>query len=215
MSNLVKTYYDLSKIVIWGDDSAEGDQKRARLVFGFRDGNPRITVYTGVTGPGGVISFPSDYPTMVACMNMLKEVTTSINGTKFSIESLTTIYEDNKPTKEKRTVATLYIGKSKDGIIYFSVISEGKPKLVFSIKPSPYHIFRNGDKNVIPDSEMSCRLAGGIADLILNIIADILQAYTAEEYATVRKPVPIKSQQINQNQNKSIDVINDIDDLGL
>lgn len=215
MSNLVKTYYDLSKLVIWGDDSAEGDQKRPRLVFGFRDGNPRITVYTGVTGQNGIIAFPSDYPTMVAVMNMLKDVIAGAPGTKFSIESLGAVYENNKPTKDKRVVATLYIGKSKDGIIYFSVMAESKPKLVFSIKPSPFHVFRDGDKNVIPDSVMSCKLASGIADLVLDIIGSILQAYTAEEYSTVRKPAPIKTAGGGQAQSKPPAIEGDLDDLGL
>jgi len=217
MSNLVKTYYDLSKLVIWGDETGEADQKRPRLVFGFRDGNPRITVYTGVPGQNGLITFPSDYPTMVACMNMLKDVIAGAPGTKFSIDSLGTVYENNKPTKDKRVVGTLYMGKSKDGIIYFSVMAEGKPKLVFSVKPSPYHVFRDGDKNVIPDSVMSCKLANGIADLVLDIIGRILEAYTAEEYSTVRKPAPIKGQQdtATKGQAKTADFSGELDDLGL
>lgn len=212
---LIKTYVDIGKLIIWGDESTEGDHKRSRLVFGFRDGNPRITVYTGITGQNGVISFPSDYPTMVTCMHMLKDVIAGEPGTKFSIDSLGAVYEDNKPTKEKRVVATLYIGKSKEGIVYFSVISEGKPKLVFSIKPSPFHVFRDSDKNIIPDSEMSCKLAKGISDIVLNVIGGILQAYTDEEYTTVRKPVPIKTQQSVQDQNKTAEIIGDLDDLGL
>lgn len=214
---LIKTYVDVNKFVIWGDEPADGDQKRPRLVFGFRDGNPRITVYTGVPGQNGLITFPSDYPTMVACMNMLKDVIAGAPGTKFSIDSLGTVYENNKPTKDKRVVGTLYMGKSKDGIIYFSVMAEGKPKLVFSVKPSPYHVFRDGDKNVIPDSVMSCKLANGIADLVLDIIGRILEAYTAEEYSTVRKPAPIKGQQdtATKGQAKTADFSGELDDLGL
>lgn len=215
MANLVKTYYDLSKLVIWGDDSTDADQKRPRLVFGFRDGNPRITVYTGVTGPNGVIAFPADYPTMVACMHMLKDVIAGQPGNKFIIESLGQVYENNKPTKDKRVVGSLYIGKSKDGIIYFSVIAENKPKIVFSIKPSPFHRFLDGDKNVIPESVMSCKLASGLADLVIDIIGGILEAYTAEEYTTVRKPAPIKAQQGQQNQSKTADISGELDDLGL
>lgn len=194
MSKLIKTYYDINKLVIWGDENTDGDQqKRPKLVFSFRDGNPRITVYTGVNGQNGVISFPSDYPTMVACMNLLKDVCKSPPGTKFSVASLTTVYENDKPTKDKRLVSTLYIGKSKEGIVYISVIAESKPKLVFSIKPSPFHAFYDSDKNPIPDSVMSEKIASGIADLVLNIISGVLQAYTEEEYNTLRKPTPIKS----------------------
>jgi len=212
---LVKTYVDIGKLVIWGDDSTEGDQKRPRLVFSFRDGNPRITVYSGVVGQNGVISFPSDYPTMVACMNMLKDVVAGGPGTKYSVESLGAVYEDNKATKEKRVVATLFMGKSKDGIVYLSVMAEGKPKLVFSIKPSPFHVFRDSDKSVVPESEMSCKLAKGIADLVLNVISGILQAYTFEEYTTVRTPTPVKGQQSNTGQNKAAEIISDLDDLSM
>jgi hypothetical protein len=217
MSNLVKTYYDIGKLVIWGDEAPEGDQqKRSRLVFGFRDGNPRITVYTGVTGQNGIITFPSDYPTMIACMHMLKDVIAGAPGTKFAVESLGTVYENNKPTKDKRVVGTLYFGKSKDGIIYISVMAESKPKLVFSIKPSPFHIFRDGDKNPIPDSVMSAKLANGIADLVIDTIGGILQAYTAEEYTTVRKPAPIKAgPNTAAGSAKTVDIAGDLDDLGL
>ena len=209
---LVKTYYDVSKLVIWGDDAPEGDAKRPRMVFSFRDGNPRITVYTGQTGPNGVISFPSDYPTMVGIINVLKDVIAGQPGTRFSIDSLTAVYQDNKPTKDKKVVAVLHIGKSKEGIIYFSVTAEAKPKLLFSIKPSPFHAFRDAEKNTIPDSVMSTKIASGLADLILNIISSVIVNYTNEEYSTVRKPVLIKGAPSGQ---VTADVSGDLDDLGL
>lgn len=212
---MIKTYYDIAKLVIWGDQNSESDNKRPRLVFGFRDGNPRLTVYTGAQGPGGVISFPTDHPTMVAIMTMMQDVVAGEPGIKFSIDSLTSVYENNLPTKEKKVVSTLYIGKSKEGIVYLSVISEGKPKLVFSIKPSQYHSFRDKDKNVIPDNIISCKLATGIVNTVLSIISTALVNYTEQEYQTVRKPVPIKGGQQNSSNSQTTDIVSDLDDLNL
>lgn len=88
MATLYNKYYDVSKLVIWGDDTGDENNRKAKLIFSFRDGNPRITVYTGVTGKDGVISFPSDHPTMVTIMNLLKDVANGQPGTKFAIDSL-------------------------------------------------------------------------------------------------------------------------------
>lgn len=211
---LLKTYYDISRFAIWGDSEPEGDAKRSRLVFGFRDGNPRITIYTGISGPGGVIAFPSDYPTMVGIINILKDVIASAPGTKFSIDSLTSVYENNKPTTEKKIVGTLFIGKSKEGLVYFSVIAEGKPKLLFTIKPSPFHVFRDAEKNTVPNDVISCKIASGIADLILNIISTIIVNYTNEEYSGDRKPVLIKGSQ-NAVTHTPVNMVQDLDDLNL
>lgn len=187
MSKLYKKYYDVSKLVIWGEGDVDGDNKRPRLVFGFRDGNPRFIVYTGLQGREGVINFPCDYIHMTATMNFLKDIIAGPPGEKIMVDSLRAVYENDKPTKEKQVTSTLHVGKSKDGIIYFSLISEGRPKIVFPVKMSPYHSFRDTSKNAIPDAVISQKLALGLADMILNIVANSIIAYTNEEYSNGKK----------------------------
>lgn len=187
----VNRFTDIDKIVIW----AEGDEnaKRPRLTFGFRDGNPRLVAHTGGTGAEAMFAFPSDAPTMTYIFNMLKEIAVGEPGKKIAIESLTTLYENNQPTKNKKLVATLYIGKTNEGIVYMSVIAENKPKLVFTIKPSPYHIFRDSEKNEIPVSKISEKLSVGIADLCLNVLSDSVFQYSKELYVEgKRKQTVIK-----------------------
>ena len=215
MANLVNKYYDVSKLVIWGDDAGDDSGRRSRMVFSFRDGNPRITVYSGTVGKEGVISFPSDHTTMVTIMNMMKDVAKGEPGNKFSATSQSFIYENDKPTTNKRVVATLHIGKSKEGIVYLSVIMEGRPKLVFSMKPSPFHSFFDKDKNPIPDSAISTKMALGLADLVLTIVGNIIVSYTNEEYETgVRKPALVKTNNAN-NPAPNQAVIQELDDLAL
>lgn len=217
MSQLYKKYYDVARLVIWGDDDDDNNRK-ARLVFGFRDGNPRITVYTGGTGAEGMISFPSDAPTMVTILNYLKDIAKSEPGTKMSFDSMTTLYENNKPTKEKKVLSTLYIGKSKEGLVYLSLISENRPKLIFTITTSPYHAFRDAEKNNIPESKVSEVMAMGIADTALNVIAQAMIQYSNEEYAFGgRKQGEIKSATTRPSSNDPIknEILQDLDDIAL
>lgn len=207
---LIKTYVDVAKFVIWAD-SEDGNNSRARLVFSFRDGMPRMTVYTGVTGPGGVISFPSDYPTMSAIMVYLKEVANGEAGGKMLVETLTNVYENNVATSAKKVVSTLHIGKSKEGVVYLSILSDSKNKIIFTIKPGQYTVFRDSEKNIIPNSIISVRMAIGIADMVLNIISSMVVNYTTEEYETVRKPMPIKSMQTATAQ--SANIVQDLEDI--
>lgn len=195
-------YIDISKITLWADSNTEN---KARLVFGFRDGNPRITVYTGITGKEGVISFPSDIPTMVYILNLIKEVAKAEPGYKQQVQSLTTVYVDNKPTNDKKVLSTLFIGKSKEGIVYISLIMEDKPKIVFPIKPSPYHVFKDGEGNFIDDKILSEKLAISIADVMLNVIGTFIVDITEDEYTSKRKPTLIKGRISNELSVEELD----------
>ena len=224
MASFHNKFFDFAKLAIWGDaPSGEEGTRQPQLVFGLRDGNPRITVYTGVTGPSGVIAFPSDYPTMVGVLQLLKDVIRSKPGEeKYAITSVGTVYENNKPTKEKKVLATLHIGKSKEGLVYFSVIAENKPKIVFTVKPSPFHQFIDGSKNPVPDSVISERIAMGLADMILNLISQALVQYSVESYETgARKQLEIKSTAHSNSTPGAggnlpkTDIMQDLDDIAL
>ena len=210
------TYCDIERIVIWGDESVDQQSRRPRLVFSFRDGNPRITVYTGQKSPNGVISFPCDVPHMVTILNYIKDIASAEPSSKITVDSLTTKYVDNKPTNDTELVSTLHIGKSKEGIVYLSVIAENKPKMVFSIKPSKFHVFRDAEKNVIPDNVISCKMATKIADLLLGLIANVVLQYTNERYdSSGNGPLKIQSKQTNTPAPQSTVTEADFDELGL
>lgn len=194
---LVKTFADIGKFILWADlEEGKEDSKKAKLIFSFRDGNPRFTVYTGVPGKDGVISFPSDIPTMTYIFQLIKEAATAEPDFKQVVSSLTSVYVDNKPTNEKKVLSNLYIGKSKEGIVYLSLIMEGKPKIIFTIKPSAFHVFKDKDGNLIKDSIVSAKMAIGISNFLLNIMSSVIMEYTKEEYNTIKKPNPIKSMSV-------------------
>lgn len=193
MSKVYQTYYDVARFVLWADNPEE-QGKRARFVLSFRDGNPRFVVYTGGLGRDSVLNFPMDVVHLTTIMNYLKDIASGPNDSQVNVDSLTTIYENDKPTKQKKVLSTLHMGKSKDGIVYLSVTADARPKIIFPIKPSPFHIFRDSNKEVVPDAAISKNMAIGIANVVLDTVTRVMVDYTNEEYSDgARKPAPIKA----------------------
>lgn len=204
MASMYKSFYDIGKIVIWADgEGINSDSKRARMTLSFRDGNPRIVVNTGEPGVAGMINFPMDPYTFGGVLEALKEVIEAEPGTRFSIDSLGSVWENDKPTDALRTVSVLHIGKTKDGVIYLSLIEETKPKIVFPLKSSKYHNFRDEGKNILPDATTSKFLARGLVGTLNIIHANIIVDYTHDEYAYGdRKPYPLKGFENVANKSK-------------
>lgn len=199
MSRVFQTYYDVSRFVLWADNP-DGEGKRARFVLSFRDGNPRFVIYTGASGKDSVINFPMDIPTLTATMNYLIDIANG-NMPQISVESLTTVYQNDKPTNQKKVLSTLLMGKSKDGIVYITILSEDRPKIIFPLKSSPYHVFRDSAKEPLDEASVSKHLAIGVANLVLNAVARVMLDYTNEEYdGGARKPTPLKT----NNQQSSV-----------
>ena len=191
---LYKTYYDLSRLVLWADNPDADDNKRASLKLSFRDGNPRFAVSTGVTGRDGMINFPMDIPHFVGIMNLLKDVARGPKGSVVHVDSSGPVYENNKPTSQLEVKAVLHFGKTENGITFISVTADGRPKIIFPFQPSKYHKFRDTQKNDLSAESVSASMAVGIADMYLASIGTILVNYTGEEYThSQRKPMPIVS----------------------
>lgn len=181
MSHLLKTFFDAPLLVLWGDKTSD-DSKSPRLTFGFRDGRPRITVNTGVQGRDGMIIFAADVANMTAMMLYLQDVALGPADQQIINDSMAPVYVDNKPTSEKKVKGSLIVGKTKDGVVYITVIAEGFPKLVFPFKPSQWHIFRDSSRAVIPAADLSVKMAIGYSEQVRNLITTAIYNHACEEY---------------------------------
>lgn len=174
--SLYKKYADIGRINIWGEELGNG--KRPRLAFGFRDGNPRIIIYTGEQGPQAVITYGMDYTNFGYFLETFKSVIEGPDGTKESMDSILPA-QDGMPEKN---IGVLHAGKTKDGIVYLSVIAEGKPKLVFTIKSSKFHRYFDASKNPVEESVISKRMAISLYNYLYNIASKVAVDYMVEEY---------------------------------
>ena len=221
MSHLYKTFFDLPLLVLWGDKLSD-DGKRARLNFGFCDGRPRFTLNTGLQGKEGLVIYPADTPTLTAAMLMLSDIADNPAEDKRVIDSLSHVYEDNKPTAEKKVRASLIFGKTKDGIVYITVVAEGYPKMVFPFKSSDYHIFKDSNNNTLPASTISKYLAKAYSDQVRTLITEAVFKHAMEEYTSGdRKLTTIETRaggnnsSTNNSSSNNADKFQDLDDIAL
>lgn len=178
---LVKTFADVAKIVMWAESPVE-DDKSARLQIGLRDGNPRIAVYTGGKGKESMLNFPMSIIDTVTLMNVLKDIANGAPGEIYTARSQGKVWKDDKPTNEVKDIAKLHIGKNKEGITFLSVTMEGRPKIVFPFKLSPFMLFQDKNQQPVPEY-VSTKMAIGLADLVLGVCTTLVLNYTQEEYA--------------------------------
>lgn len=215
MSNkLVNTYYDVSRISIWSDAKINEDAKhKARMSITFRNGLPRLTVYTGLENPQNVISYPCDYPTFFYILELLEKVTKSPAGTQYEVDSEGMKFVNGERTNEKIVVSTLHIGKTKEGVVYLAIIAPDRPKIVFPIKLSDFHKARSSaDKQPIPEAEVSVMITMGMIRMLRHICSQTVMDVTNEEYRTgVRTVGEIKQAGGNTKSPAKTESVNEFD----
>jgi hypothetical protein len=149
--------YEIAKFNMFADSpGVEG--RRARLVWGVRDGNPRITVFTNnpnSKGLEGIISAPMSPQVFIAFLTLFEDVIKGPNDIKRKMDNDTSRRdEDNKPV-DKSLLSEVFFGKDSNGIVWISVIAPSKPKIKFEFRLSDYHRFYKTDGTQFTESEAS------------------------------------------------------------
>lgn len=148
---------DFEKMQMW-TPTPGAPGKRAKLGFGIRDGNPRITVFTNDpkdTVSKGIIYAAMNPETFFAFLQMFEKVARSSEETKMKIDCFGLRYENDKPTKDRILLSELYFGRTAEGIVWLSVVAENRPKIKFDFKISDFHGIFNGAGNQISEAEAS------------------------------------------------------------
>lgn len=172
---------NFSRFSMWGP---MGDNRRAQLVFGIQDGNPRFTVFypkkdgdsktpsaTAALGLSDTLAF------LGMCLDFMKRSNNS--DTFLEIENLRNTYEQGSDRPTGRTPSTaLFFGRNDEGMYYFKItdMQYPKPEVYFVFDRSDWHVFKaktpDGIKP-ITKSTMSQLMAEamltGIKDVILRI----------------------------------------------
>lgn len=155
--------FDFEKMSLF-TDSPEPN-KRARMQFGGRDGNPRVTVFTGVEGKSGIIQGPMDVNTFVTFLSMLESAARDPQESKYRIDLKTSVYEQDKRTNQTRTISELWFGKDDKGMVWIALAAEGYPKIKFDFMNGIYSdIYQNGIK--LSDADISSRIAVKYLELL-------------------------------------------------
>lgn len=167
--------------------------RRAKLSFGVRDGNPRITVFTNDptdTVNKGAIYAPFSPEVFLAFLDVFEKAVMNGNDTKYKIDCLTYARDETGKVDLTTKIPTsqLWFGKDKTGICWISVTSGTRPKIPFQFKLSEFHNFYNSKGEKLSDAENSDIVAlatiRGLRGMITNMVGEFNKTF--EQDAVVR-----------------------------
>lgn len=140
--------------------------------------NPRVTVFTTNNRTEGakmdyntIITAPLTYTSLFTFVDLMKEVLTAANDTKFQLQCFNTKYENNVRTNEVILQAVLTVGKDADGIIYISATSEGKRAVEFKLGLTDRYKLFTDDGVEMSKANASLRAAKGYIKVIERIFS--------------------------------------------
>ena len=146
LANDVK-FIQLLRLSMFAKPAMEG-QKSPRLEWVWRDGMPRICVYTNdvndMNGKGAIVAAmdPVSFQTFIGFMRLLKDAP---NGTKNRFECYGAIYKDNVVVEKEGLKAEVWIGKNAEGKCWICLHAPDRPKIVFTFEMSRWHGITTAD----------------------------------------------------------------------
>lgn len=157
--------------------SLTSTQGKAKLKFGIYRNNPRVTVYTNEPNDAnnnyGMITAALDPVAFSSMMEILKELTekSGANNVKYKIDSLTLTPGEPGQKRETKLVASVLIGKDEEGVIWITVVADGRPKFKFEFGDFKFHKFYRPDGSQMSKTELSGIAAKATANFLNNIFA--------------------------------------------
>jgi hypothetical protein len=145
--------------------------KNSLLLWSSYRGNPRMTVFTGVpndTGKG-VINAAMNPETFLMFLNMLKDIALSPKEDKVKLECFTLTKNTDGSRGEKIHSSDLWFGKDSRGMVWISVLAEGRPKIKFDFKVSDFHKFYKSDGTALSEAEASSLQTLAVVDALRSV----------------------------------------------
>ena len=162
--------HDLEQFTLWTDPVEKGG-KRPRLVFGERNGAPRITVYPGQEAVKVVwIGFgPVEFEMFLSAF---ERIASGENGKESFIDNL-----DRDPNSDKRDPNPankvvrnrMQFGKDANGICWIAFQQKNLKPVRFTIVPNGWHNFYHEGGAKLTESEASTLYTRGLINILRRV----------------------------------------------
>ena len=160
--------------------------RSSRLAWCIKDGNPILTVFTGVQGDsrGGVLSLWMTPELFLNFINRAVEFCTNKETGRFIIESY---FKDKDGTNAQRE--SVVFGKTPEGLIYIAVTLEGRPKIKFDFQMGERFRFLKEDGSYLTAEELSTMTAANTLNAVRDIYMGFFNGFR-KPYGTVATTAP-------------------------
>jgi hypothetical protein len=168
--------------------------QRGKLAFSFRDANPRLTVFTNIaadtnSASRGIISAPMDPVTFFGFLDSIRILAMSQPSnveTSFSVDCLTSVRDESGKITDKTLLSKAYGGRDSTGVIWISIIAEGRPRIKFPITISAYHVFRKADGTELTPAEASKIATLSLIELLKSTYSEFINESLKDQIANPR-----------------------------
>lgn len=156
--------------------------KYSKLLWGFHNNNPRITVYTGDPSESaddpnyGRIVANLDLPVLYTFFEMMELAINAENGFKTKIENKNFTFFGGKRSAAPVLVSELWVGKDKEGLVWISIVAKERPMIKFTLNASSFHSLFHGDGTAFTKGEASVCFAKGYISLLKQLYAQLAQS---------------------------------------
>lgn len=152
-----KVIFDLEKFAMFAPTpGVEG--RRARFIWGIRESNPRLTVFTGDpkdVGAAGILTAPMDPTTFFMFLTQLEAAARSQGPTNATITNLTSRRDESGRQTPKTPLSDLKFGKDEKGMVYIAITVTNRPEIRFYFDIYEYHLFYKADGSAMGAAEGS------------------------------------------------------------
>lgn len=163
--------WNLNKLTLWNPPK-EG-RKSARLSWALIGGSPRATVFVpteaGTSEMMGISLEPSMF---FMFLDMLETVAKSDKEIKQKIEA----HGKDQNTGENRLQSSLWFGKSDKGLVWISVVVEGKPKETFNFRIPDWNKIFTSTGERLDESKISVLHCLKTIEVLKLVFANLMSA---------------------------------------
>lgn len=122
---------------------------RSQLAWCFREGYPRLTVYTNdpnLQGMDRIIYAPFDPINVQSFLSVFEDIARSNVKKEYVINCYNAEWKDGKAIPNSKVLqSAVTIGKDEEGVVWLMVIADKKPRIRFNVLVDEWHtIYRDG-----------------------------------------------------------------------
>ena len=154
--------HDLEHFLLWAE-TPDRPGFRSRMVFGERNGAPRVTVFPNTEANAPVLWAGYDPQSFFRMLSQFEAIIKGENGQTGHVENMGAgpSAERGKMPKESDLIVrnVLHFGKSQEGIVWIALEQQGTKNIRFLFTTSMWHHFLKADGSPFTPSEASVNTA--------------------------------------------------------
>jgi hypothetical protein len=102
---------------------------------------------------------PVDPVTLISLFDFISKAAISKEESRTQVQCFIPVRDDSGKIVDKSLIGQIVAGKDSSGIVFISVIAEGRPKIKFEFNSGNFNVFKKADGSAMSEAEISSMVA--------------------------------------------------------